>query len=438
MMANAQSSALETSVTESHQNQLALCPYRLPGKEIKTTSWDDSERELHNLRKIVEKEMRARNIQSLRYESLCMHPNVELPPGFKIPKFNTFNGKGNHISHLKDYCTRLVGIGHNEAIRMKLFIQSLSGIVLDWFTQQNFSKWYTWEDMAHDFVEQYKFNIRDIPTLCDMREVERRQHESFLEYAMRWRLEASKIRPQLPENELISTFIDMQKGIYYEKLLCARLHDFSDLVRVGKLIEASIRAGKIIDNSKLQATFQDETLENLQGKKRKIDSACITAHQPQSQQNSQLLQTHIQLQPTQQNVQHQAYQAQFSYRHLENLKFRTFIPLKESLTSIFERLKAKGLLQPREGWIPQNLPPDFDWSKTCAYHSYIQGHDTRECPTLKHKIQNMIENNEIIVQQEQPCNNYDPSVANTIVVKGNLSKLAPRPLKRKHEAKQDD
>ncbi|OIT18915.1 hypothetical protein A4A49_59582, partial [Nicotiana attenuata] len=400
MMTNAQSSALATSVTETQQNQLALCPYKRPGKEIKTTSWDDPDRELHNLRKIVEEEMRARNIQSLRYESLCMHPNVELPPGFKIPKFSTFNGKGNPISHLKDYCCRLVGIGHNEAIRMKLFIQSLSGLELDWYTQQDFSKWYTWEDMDRNFVEQYKFNIGYSPMLCDMSEVERMQYESFAEYAMRWRLEASKVHPQLPKNELISTFIEMQKGIYYEKLLCAWLHDFSDLIRVGKLIESSIRAGRIVDKSKLQATSQGDALDNLQGKKRKIDSACIPAHQPQSQQNNQLLQTHIKLQPTQQSVQHQAHQAQSSYPHSENLKFRTFIPLKESLTSMFERLKAKGLLQPRKGWIPQNLPPDFNWSKTCAYHSYSQGHDTEECPALKHKIQNMIENNKIIVQQE--------------------------------------
>nr|XP_009757211.1 PREDICTED: uncharacterized protein LOC104210098 [Nicotiana sylvestris] len=134
MMTNAQSSTLATSVIESQQNQLVLCPYKISGKEIKTTSWDDPDRELHNLRKIVEEEMSARNIQSLRYESLCMHPNVELPPGFKIPQFNTFNEKGNPISHLKDYCSRLVGIGHNEVIRMKLFIQSLSGLALDWYT----------------------------------------------------------------------------------------------------------------------------------------------------------------------------------------------------------------------------------------------------------------------------------------------------------------
>ncbi|XP_019236092.1 PREDICTED: uncharacterized protein LOC109216402 [Nicotiana attenuata] len=198
MMTNAQSSALATSVTESQQKQLTLCPYKRPGKEIKTTSWDDPDRELHNLKKIAEEEMRTRNIQSLRYESLCMHPNVELPPGFKIPKFNTFNGKGNPISHSKDYCSRLVGVGHNEAIRMKLFIQSLTGLALDWFTQQNFSKWYTWEDMVHDFVEQYKFNIGDSPMICYMREVERMQREYFVEYAMRWRLEASKIRLNCP------------------------------------------------------------------------------------------------------------------------------------------------------------------------------------------------------------------------------------------------
>ncbi|KAK4709658.1 hypothetical protein R3W88_004171 [Solanum pinnatisectum] len=35
-------------------------------------------------------------------------------------------------------------------------------------------------------------------------------------------------------------------------------------------------------------------------------------------------------------------------------KPRTFTPLMETLTSIFQRLWVKGLLKPREGWIPKH------------------------------------------------------------------------------------
>ncbi|XP_060213957.1 uncharacterized protein LOC132641089 [Lycium barbarum] len=197
-MPNVQKPAFAAPFTENQQNQLATCPYKRLRNETNAINWDDSDRELHNLRIIVEEEIRARNVQSLRYESLCMLPNVELPPGFKVPKFNTFNGRGNPITHLKDYCSRLMGIGHDEAIRMKLFIQSLSGLALDWYTEQDFRKWYTWEDMARDFVEHFKFNIGVSLNLYDMLEIERMPHESFQEYAIRWRLEASKIRPHCP------------------------------------------------------------------------------------------------------------------------------------------------------------------------------------------------------------------------------------------------
>ncbi|XP_059295492.1 uncharacterized protein LOC132048824 [Lycium ferocissimum] len=432
-MPNVQQPALAVPFTERQQNHLAVCPYKRLRNGINSINWDDSDRELHNLRRIAEEEMRARNIQSLRYESLCMLPNVEFPPGFKVPKFNTFNGRGNPITHLKDYCSRLMGIGQNEAIRMKLFIQSLSGLALDWYTEQDFCKWYTWEDMARDFVEQFKFNIGVSPNLYDMREIERMPHESFQEYAIRWRLEASKIRPPLPENELISTFIQMQKGIYYEKLLCARLRDFSDLIQVGKQVEAGIRAGKIVDTSSVQATFQVETFDNLQDKKKETDSAVRSTYQPQSRQNQQVSRDHISFH--QQGFQYQPDQTQSSLRQSEHVKFRTFTPLEESLTSIFERMKAKGLLKPKKGWIPKSLPPDFDWSKSCAYHSNILGHDTEDCPALKHKIQNMIEKNKISVQQNKLCDNDGPPVADAIIVTGDPSRLAPRHLKRKRGTK---
>ncbi|OIT27030.1 hypothetical protein A4A49_63498, partial [Nicotiana attenuata] len=199
MIPNIQPSTTPIPSGETKQEQFALCPYARMEREIQSSSHNKLDNELHNLRKSIEKELQSISYQSLRYEDLCLHPHVELTPGYKLPKFNASNGIGDPVAHLKDYCRRLIGIGHNEAIRMRLFIQSLSGLALTWYTRQDFSKWRTWEDMARDFVKQYEFNIGRDPHMADLLKVKKFPHESFQEYAIRWRLEASKIHPPLPE-----------------------------------------------------------------------------------------------------------------------------------------------------------------------------------------------------------------------------------------------
>ncbi|KAH0696019.1 hypothetical protein KY289_013501 [Solanum tuberosum] len=75
-----------------------------------------------------------KGVEGLQYEDLCVHPDVELPVGYKVPKFD---GKGNPRAHLRSYCDKLVGVGKDEAIRMKLFIRSLTGEALDWYTSRD-------------------------------------------------------------------------------------------------------------------------------------------------------------------------------------------------------------------------------------------------------------------------------------------------------------
>ena len=73
-------------------------------------------------------------IPGISYEDLCIHQNLNLPEGFKIPKFDTFGGVGNPMAHLKAYCDQLVGVGRDEALLMRLFSGSLCGEALKWFT----------------------------------------------------------------------------------------------------------------------------------------------------------------------------------------------------------------------------------------------------------------------------------------------------------------
>ena len=75
-------------------------------------------------------------VAGLNYEDLCIHPDLDLPEGFKVPKFVTCNATGNPLAHLKSYCDQLMGVGKTKALLMHLFIRILNGEALEWFTLQ--------------------------------------------------------------------------------------------------------------------------------------------------------------------------------------------------------------------------------------------------------------------------------------------------------------
>ncbi|MCF8704103.1 hypothetical protein L3055_11255, partial [Corynebacterium sp. MC-02] len=61
-----------------------------------------------NIKGEIAKAMRhihiALGVVELNYENLCIHPDLDLLEGFKIPKFDTFSGTGNPLAHLRAYC----------------------------------------------------------------------------------------------------------------------------------------------------------------------------------------------------------------------------------------------------------------------------------------------------------------------------------------------
>lgn len=93
--------------------------------------------QLRLLRKLWKNLQVAQGRESLDYEHLCIHPDVDMPVGYNPPKFEIFNETGDPYAHLMGYCDKLVGVGRNEKLRMKLFMRSLTREVLTWYTNQN-------------------------------------------------------------------------------------------------------------------------------------------------------------------------------------------------------------------------------------------------------------------------------------------------------------
>nr|XP_009793675.1 PREDICTED: uncharacterized protein LOC104240511 [Nicotiana sylvestris] len=149
----------------------------------------------------------GKGIEGLNYEDLCIQPDVELRDGYKPPKFEMFDGTGDPKVHFKTYCDKLVGVGKDERICMKLFMMSLTRDALSWYINQNPKKWVNWVSMASDFMDQFRFNTENALDVFYIQNRKKKPTETFHEYVTRWRLEAAKVRSALEEEQMNKFFV---------------------------------------------------------------------------------------------------------------------------------------------------------------------------------------------------------------------------------------
>ncbi|XP_070010607.1 uncharacterized protein [Nicotiana sylvestris] len=202
--------------------------------------------ELKNLTSRVQGVEGDRGIEGLNYKDLCIQPDVELPEGYKPPKFEMFDGTGDPRVNLRTYCDKLVRVGKDEKIRIKLFMRSLNRGALSWYISQNPKKWSNWVSMASEFMDRFRFNMENTPDVFYIQNLKKKPIETFREYATCWRSEASKVRAH-----------NLQ---YYERLMVIRNHKFSDIIKLGERIEEGIKSGMA---DTIWGTTEEEALAGL-------------------------------------------------------------------------------------------------------------------------------------------------------------------------------
>ncbi|KAG5584543.1 hypothetical protein H5410_044977 [Solanum commersonii] len=150
------------------------------------------------------------------------------------------------------YCDKLVGVGRDERILMKLFMRSLTGEALSWYIEQDPLKWD--EKNAPDWF--YIQNLKKKPS------------ESFRDYAIRWRSEAARARPPMEESQMKDYFIRAQEPQYYDRMMLVAEKSFADIIKLGERIEEGIKNGTII-NPRPRSYQQSSQLRNGVKSKRK-------------------------------------------------------------------------------------------------------------------------------------------------------------------------
>nr|XP_009785148.1 PREDICTED: uncharacterized protein LOC104233450 [Nicotiana sylvestris] len=134
---------------------------------------------------------------SVAYKDLCLFTDVQLPSGFKMPKFDLYDGHGDPVPHLRGFCSKMRGTNGKDELLMAYFSQSFSGAVLEWYTFQDNSRWCTWDDLAQAFARHFQYNVEIVPVRLSLTKIEKKPGESFREYGFRWREQASRVNPPM-------------------------------------------------------------------------------------------------------------------------------------------------------------------------------------------------------------------------------------------------
>ena len=121
--------------------------------------------------------------------SMSWFPNMTVPPKFKAPEFEKYNGRGDPMIYLQMYCRKMELYVDNEPLLIQTFQDTLTGHAAEWYSQ--LKKISHWKELANTFLAQYGFNSQIAPNRFDLQRMEKKSSETFREYAQRWREKAA-------------------------------------------------------------------------------------------------------------------------------------------------------------------------------------------------------------------------------------------------------
>ena len=67
------------------------------------------------------------DLRSVDPRKLSLVPDVVIPPKFKMPKFEKYDGTKCPKNHLATYCNKMAGHARNEDLLIHVFYDSLAG-----------------------------------------------------------------------------------------------------------------------------------------------------------------------------------------------------------------------------------------------------------------------------------------------------------------------
>ncbi|XP_027150335.1 uncharacterized protein LOC113777204 [Coffea eugenioides] len=405
-------------------------------------------KQLDRFEEFIRKSQGLNKQGGLDYSELCLFPDMQLPMGFKTPKFSKYDGTGNPKTHPRMFANKLGKPINDENLPVRLFPESLEGDALDWYSNLKPEDMRTWVDLSTAFVRQYEYNCELAPMRATLEGTKRKPSEDHKTCARRWRKLAAKVEPPMTENDIVRTFIKAHDPPYFEEIFRMIGCSFAEIVNKLEEFDEFVKGGKIVNVSTLKMQLEALQGQNNSGKKSQFkgkegETAFVGDQGPSARPrfsnriaysspypyypNSRPIH-HTQPRPNYPNVLAPPFQnpqpnvqarprppfnprpipppsPNYYYQQTSDTQnstpYRTFTNLGRPVDQLYEQLKAAGKI----GVIPPKIyskrfPSDYDSQAVCAYHSGAPGHSTNDCRALKHKIHDMIEFGEIVLRKK--------------------------------------
>ncbi|XP_071923201.1 uncharacterized protein [Coffea arabica] len=350
----------------------------------------------------------------LDYNELCLFPDMQLPMGFKTPKFSKYDGTGNPKTHLRMFANKLGKPIDDENLPVRLFPESLEGDALDWFSNLKPEDMRSWMDLSTAFMRQYEYNCELAPTRATLEGTKRKPSEDHKTYAKRWRKLAAKVEPPMTENEIAGKIINVSTLKMQLEALQGQNDSGKKSQSKGKEEETAFvgnqgPSARPRFSNRLAYSSPYPYYPNF----RPIHHTTINHSRPRPNYPNVLTPPFQNPQPSLQTRPRPPFNPRpipppspnYYYQQTSDTQNstsnRTFTNLGRPVDQLYEQLKAVGKI----GVIPPKIysnrfPSDYDPQAVCAYHSGAPGHSTNDCRALKHKIQDMIEVGEIVLRKK--------------------------------------
>ena len=184
-------------------------------------------------------------LKGLNPNDLNLVSDLVIPPHFKMPRFEKYDGTSCPKMHLVMYYNKMTVHAHNEKLLIHIFQESLTGATSEWYLRLEKNQVRTWKDLSQTFLEQYKYMLDVAPDRFTLQGMEKKPEESYKEYAIKWKAIASQVQPPLTHREINSYFVDTLPPPYYDMLVGNAFLEFGDLLYVVGRIEYEIKKGRI-------------------------------------------------------------------------------------------------------------------------------------------------------------------------------------------------
>ncbi|KAK5833781.1 hypothetical protein PVK06_017639 [Gossypium arboreum] len=354
---------------------------------------------------------------ALGAKELSLVPNLILPPKFKVPDFEKYDGTRCPKAHLVMFCRKMTGYVNEDKLLIHCFQDSLTGLALRWYNQLSREKIRSWKNLASAFCEQYKHVSDMVPDRMTLQMMEKKPVESFRQYAQRWRDISAQVEPPLTKTEITVLFINTLKAPFYDKLVGSATKDFSDIVISGELIENAVKSDRMegSEGSKKAATVRKKEPEaHMVGtESRYIPNSYPNQPRPRNYPPSNfyyppqtpyyqaphpsypVYATNNQRPVTTfpQNTLPTQSQPRNELRPTRpNPERQQFTPIPVSYGELYPKLLEKQLISPH--YMAPLKPPYPKWydpNTSCAYHAENQGHSTENCLAFKRRVQGLID-----------------------------------------------